>query len=343
MPAILEGLPEPLQELFVRRSPPPCGTTDSMLYQRLAAELGLRPTAMVMPTSPEACARRLDLSVRDVLLGPATDDPDQGMDQNLSAAFDPSGDRPSMGGETGPSSQGFRHMYFGGWDVRWPIATFQIPPRALGQAPERADLLARKAREMILAGDWIWGFRVLGWAMHYLQDLAQPFHATQIPSLRMVPWYSALQWPPKTAYESLRLETTRSISNFHRGYEGYVLQRIREGKTSPFYDCLRNPSAHAALEFDPKRDTPRDLALAVARASIGRAALTGSASVDLLGIHLRGPAFDLANDKGVPNYADLAIRPELMQQRAELEQVTCQSLATASLATQQLLRWVMGR
>ena len=343
MPGALVGLPESVQNLLQRRFPPPCGITDNEVYARLATELGLQPAALVLPTSPEACARRLDLSPRDILLGPATDDPDLGMDRDLSAAFDPSGDRRTMGGETGPASQGFRHMYFGGWSPLKPLATFQVPPRAQGQAPERAELIALKARQLIRSGDVLWGFRVLGWAMHYVQDLSQPFHAAQIPNLRMVPWYVALRWPPREAYSDLVRETTRSIANFHRGYEGYVLQRIREGNTSPFADCLKNPAAYATLTYDHRRQSPRELALEVSESSITRARETGAAVLELLGGHLRGPAFDLANGKGTLDFADLAIRPDLMNQRVRLEKVTCQSLAVAAMASQRLIGWAIAQ
>jgi len=51
-----------------------------------------------------------------------------------------------MGGETGPTSQGFRHMFFGGVDWQHPIQTFQIPFHSIGQAPERFEILrANKA------------------------------------------------------------------------------------------------------------------------------------------------------------------------------------------------------
>jgi hypothetical protein len=342
MPAVLAGLPDPIQGLLQRRFSPPCGDTDRLTYSGLASELGLHPAALIAPTSPEACARAggIEVTPSEILLGTSTDDPDQGMDQNLPPELDPSDYRRTMGGATGPSSQAFRHMYFGGWSPLRPMATLQVPPWRQGEAPDRAQLLALKARALLRSGQVIWGFRVLGWAMHYVQDLAQPFHSAQVPSLRMIPWYVAIHWPPKEAYADLVRESARSVSNYHRGYEGYVLHRILEGQTSPFVDCLKNPGKYATLAIE-RGWGPRELALGVASAAIDLAPRTGPPAVELLGLQLRGPDFHLAVGKGKLDYADLAIRPDLMNARFAIDETTCKSLANTVLASQYLIAWAL--
>ena len=158
------------------------------------------------------------------------DEPDFGMDQDLpdaiSGQVDPRGARRFMGGVRGPTSQGFRHMHFPGWTWRRPIESFQVPLGEIGEARERIRLLSSLASEWLRskAGDdrAIWGVRLLGWALHYAQDLEQPFHRIQIPSLRMVPWGALFSGSP---FQNLVKETTRTIGNYHYAFEAWVKAR----------------------------------------------------------------------------------------------------------------------
>lgn len=46
----------------------------------------------------------------------------------------------------------------------------------------RIDLYTALARFAFAAGHEYWGWRFAGWALHYVQDLAQPYHASIMPS-----------------------------------------------------------------------------------------------------------------------------------------------------------------
>jgi hypothetical protein len=345
MPGILSGLAS--SEALNKPYPAPCAADDQAMYQKLAQELQLNPQAPVLPTAAEACARKQTVTGREILAGTPVDDPDDGMDRDLPyppESYDPEGFQKWMGGSKGPTSQGFRHMYFGGWQLWHPIRTFQIPASPVGYAPARAATMAIKAREMIHRGgmDAAWGYRVLGWALHYVQDLAQPFHAVQIPDLRMVPWYAALQWPPKAGFGELVRETTRTISNYHWAFEQYTLKRLGEER-SPYAECVAQPDAHSVLSDDPRKEEtlqdPLLLAHRTARASVTIGHDVGRAMTHFFGAGLKARGVDLPAERGTPDYAEMAVRPDLYSSRDELARVTCKALSNASWASRVLIQW----
>jgi hypothetical protein len=331
MPYILaEGLPTEIQQRLDERGSP---TRD--LYPELARELALQP-GVRLP------ALREPISLRSLLMSGTTDEPDQGMDQNLDDAADPMGERAQMGGKTGATSQGFRHMYFGGWQWRHPLLTFQIPLHAVGQAPARTELLARRARALIRGGDVYWGTRVLAWAIHFVQDLAQPFHAVQIPALEMVPWERLRQWPPAEGWKSLVRETTRTISNYHWAYEEYVDFRLNQGEKGPFHECLAEVAGRSPLRFDPRADSPETLARRTAAASVELGGEVGAHAYGLFGAGLKQDGVDLPRGAGTPDYESISIRPDHADERRPLDEATCRALQNAVQGSRFLIEWAFA-
>lgn len=141
------------------------------------------------------------------VLAKYADEPDWDMDQDLFAHY-PELWRPEyqfMGGKTGSQTRAFRHMH-------WPAGFWRGPPpvfdkRPLGEAPQRAALFYSLAAEARAKARPYWAARFLAWAFHYVQDVTQPFHASQLPSAKLV------RMKPDG---SLDLEaTTRNVIYFH--------------------------------------------------------------------------------------------------------------------------------
>ena len=271
-------------------------------------------------------------------------DPDNGMDANLDDSWDPLDERKWMGGTKGPTSAGFRHMYFGGWQLAHPIATFQIPPKAIGQAPERVAETAAEAKRLLHAAlneeSRADGFKKLGWSFHYAQDLAQPFHSVQILTPRMIPWKELLAWPPKRGFEKLVREATRTVSNYHWAYEGYVRHRLGMTESGVLQKCVAQSKVYANVDLEEVQ-SPKELAHAVSRASVRLGPKLGGAVIEFFGKDLMSADYDLPNGKGHVDYAALATRAELTEHRAKLEQVTCAALANAAQATLWLAKWAL--
>lgn len=299
-------------------------------YSTVANLLLLQPSAGA--TLPSLGARTLHDLLR---LG--AEDPDHGIDSDLPDSADLNEDRPYMGGTRGPSSQGFRHSFWAGWNWRKPIPTFQSPKRALGQAPDRIELLANEARSLFRKGDLLWGGRILGWAIHYLQDLTQPFHTVEFPSLAMFPLRSLFIWPPTEAFSSLLKESVRVTTNYHWAYEGYVRNALLDPIANPFKGCFTVSEGSFLVA------SPRELALAVTERSITRAPRMGAALVALVGTHLKSAGVSVPLNPGQIDVNDLLKNPERAEARNRLNTVTCESLRTATDATIWITRWAFAR
>lgn len=271
------------------------------------------------------------------LLRLAAEDPDHGIDSDLPDSADPNNERKFMGGAKGSSSQGFRHMYWPGWNWKRPVATFQIPVHALGQSPDRIELLANEARERIRRGDLVWGIRILGWTLHYIQDLTQPFHTAQFPSLKMMPLTALFAWPPANVFPNLVRESTRVVTNYHWAYEGYVRHALSAGDTSPFKNCF-SASNHSFLA-----SSPRELALEVVDRSIQRAPTVGSSLMDFVGLHLKSPEVSIPLDPKQIDNEDLLKNPARETARNILNTETCESFRLAADASIWIVRWVFSK
>ena len=187
------------------------------------------------------------------VLADFSDEPDWGMDKGLELAFA----QKFMGG-----SQGYRHMYYpvGGFHLPWPFF-------AQGQAPRRARHFYRLADRSFAGGDFYWGFRFLARSMHYVQDLAQPYHGTQ------------LYWPFFQLASPVS-GTTQATKNYHFAYESLVahlLELETAGDRPPVYLTLlrRSPALQA-------ENLPR-LLDEVVRQNCRLARDTFAACVELLG------------------------------------------------------------
>ena len=327
----------------------PCPEDDSKFFSELVPELQLQKNTLVLPTNAEACARKSTVTFKDIITSFVVDEPDSGIDDDLDESFDPNNQRKFMGGSKGATSRGFRHMYFEGWKIRRPISTFQIPLGQTGEAPNRVELLAKAGKDLLWKSkahtDWktAWGVRLLGWSIHYVQDLAQPFHSDQVPSLKMVPWYSIVKWPPSKGFEKLVKRTTQSLANYHWAVEEYMDFRIRDEKRIfPLKDCLLNPEKTATLHFEKLENLePKEIALTVAAESSRLSASFGKATFNFFGSHLRNSEYDLPKKIGQPNYAELALRPDLSEARTEFEKLNCTALSNAAIATIALINWAL--
>ncbi|MBI2712147.1 MAG: hypothetical protein HYX41_04690 [Bdellovibrio sp.] len=345
MPSILEYIdassPGALKDTLGRVFPTPCETDDQTLLKQIVPDFQLNPAATLpafkVAQISQQCGVQAPITIREILLGPSVDDPDKGIDRDLPDSFDPTNERDWMGGRTGSSSQGFRHMYFGGWTIKSPLTTFQIPFHEIGQAAERAELFGTKSKKFLNAGVGAWSIRILGWALHYIQDLSQPFHTSQIISFRIIPLYELLAWPPSQAWANLKKESSRTIANYHWSLEGYVRTRLKEGVASPFAECLRNPKAYSTLDVEAL-SSPREIAKEVAKQSIGIASRLAKAETDFFSMKLMQPDFDLSAFKGEIDYSDYGSRPQLTAEREALHSVVCQALANASIASERLIR-----
>jgi hypothetical protein len=117
----------------------PCPDDERKELEIIGKDLHIN-TARVPIFSTNYCKagqKNADVMINDMMTSSIIDEPDHGMDQDLPESEDPHHYRRWMGGDTGPTSQGFRHMYFPGFDIWSPLKTFQVLSESNCCAPKR--------------------------------------------------------------------------------------------------------------------------------------------------------------------------------------------------------------
>lgn len=114
----------------------------------------------------------------------------------------------------------------------------------------RIHLYRSLAAYALRTGHPYWGWRFAGWALHYVQDLTQPYHANVLPGVgtaRML-WINALDI---AGFHAPKDRAIRLVSNRHLALENYQYHRMRDGYLNKNPDdallrATRNTSADAA-------------------------------------------------------------------------------------------------
>jgi hypothetical protein len=219
----------------------PCQEEERREIEQISGVLGIN-AAKVPLYSGIKCGKKgsvpQEQMVRALLLSDFVDEPDLGMDQDLPESLDPNGDRAWMGGVSGPTSQGFRHMVFPGIEWSSPLRTLQIPFRSVGMVLERIEILKATSERYFEQKNLFWGLRTLLWKVHLIQDLHQPFHVTQVPDVRMLPW--------RSLFRGFVGRSTQSIANYHYAYEALSLELLREPGDRGIGSCLEVGSGSGA-------------------------------------------------------------------------------------------------
>ncbi len=162
------------------------------------------------------------VSIAEVL-ATASDEPDLGMDiglfedngtafgQQYGFGVQPFGNPNLDYGSQAPFHMGFYHL---DWLTRLaqPDLLRTYPLWRIALYGELADLAFR-------TGHPYWGWRFLGWGLHYVGDLTQPYHAVPLPGVgTMEALWSVVQG--KTT------ELVQLVSNRHGVIESYQYQRL---------------------------------------------------------------------------------------------------------------------
>jgi hypothetical protein len=199
------------------------------------------------------------VSVLDVLTT-ASDEPDNGMDTGLWAdsgtehgrvyGFGPQPFSARYGahGDEAPFHTGFFHE---------SAATYATANGLRRTYPEyRMHLWQSLARHALVNGHSYWGWRFAGWAMHYAQDMTQPYHASFMPNRSVVgvTWLNLLH---AAGASGPRQQSVQSLSARHQWLEQYqqhsLLVPLQKGEwehpnLKPFTLVLRDAGRMALPE-----------------------------------------------------------------------------------------------
>lgn len=319
----------------------PCGDEEKSELAKLAKEIQIDATKVPL-YSEKHCGpgqKSGEVFISDLLVSNMVDEPDFGMDQNLPDSADPSHFRKWMGGATGPTSQGFRHMYFSGVQLKHPLDTFQIPLGAVGEALERIQILKAVSQRYFSEGKKFWGIRTLLWELHYIQDLNQPFHVVQVPSLRLLPW--------KKIFPHFIQASTHAIANYHYAYEALALGMAKEAVSTDFQKCFEPEQLEDPTLTPELIEAPRNAAIKIGSALyavLGEYLKTdqvnlpdGVGQIDTFSLlHASEPVIPAEQDQKEISPDELAaLRNQLKQFKgmAELKKVTCGLMGSVARTT----------
>jgi len=151
-------------------------TLETAQYSLVGAELAGNPMELLVSGEP--------VSALDVI-ATGSDEPDYGLDIGLYANNEGPlaaeygfGEQPFGNPALSYGSQAPFHMAFPRED---PIIALAAPFSTQSQAGYREIQFSTLARFAFQSGHPYWGWRFAGWALHYAQDLGQPYHARMIP------------------------------------------------------------------------------------------------------------------------------------------------------------------
>ena len=198
------------------------------------------------------------------VLATATDEPDYGFDLGL---FEDNGS--SWGDIYGFGNQSFGNpnleygtqapFHMGFYHESWLV--FAAAPFLKRTFVEyRIHLYKTLSEYAFRKGQDYWGWRFLGWATHYLNDMSMPYHTSVLPAkgaLAMI-WINvrAMLGFPRSRDNAVLL-----LSNRHTVYEHFQWLVLREAHLSgnndhPFLKALMHPVDN--IEYD--NDFPRQVA-----------------------------------------------------------------------------------
>ena len=161
----------------------------------------------------------------------ASAEPDDGLDIGLwEDNGTPSGRRYGFGkqpfGDPALEFSGQAPFHMGFFHESWII--YKAAGFLRRTYPEyRIHLYRSLAAYALKTGHPYWGWRFAGWALHYVQDLTQPYHANVLPGVstaRML-WINALDI---AGWHGPKDRAIRLVSNRHLALENYQYHRMRD-------------------------------------------------------------------------------------------------------------------
>jgi hypothetical protein len=189
------------------------------------------PDGMYVPT-----AYGESLEILEVI-ATFSDEPDWGMDQDLFPVKEYQYGPCPFGPAAGESSQAPFHMAFLHEN---PILTMLFPGLRVSFMEERIRTFFDLSKLAFQVGIDYWGWRFSAWAMHYLQDLTQPYHAGPFP-VPLLPVFKRLAKQPH--FEGLMDATKDYLKTRHLMFEAtvhFLLNHAAKRKQNHlFFEALR--------------------------------------------------------------------------------------------------------
>ncbi|MCX7024647.1 MAG: hypothetical protein NT080_08505 [Spirochaetes bacterium] len=296
------GMPLPL---FVQLPPNAKHKGRLLLEMRKASLYDIR-----LPNAPfEALVPGGKTTVMETLMT-ASDEPDYGLDVGL---FEDNGT--GFGKEYGFGIQPFGnpnlpygsqapfHMAFPRED---PIIKLAAPFTTRTYPAYRVMQFEALSRFAFSKGHAYWGYRFAGWALHYIQDMSYPYHASLLPGRSTF----SILWLNLTGPKADKDAAVTLLSNRHLMGEDYIYRAVAADPSpdSPLAMALRKPEPGFPVE--PYRELYVYDVAATQAYSLGRE-LDRLVAGAFASRYISDPSVDYGVDsEGYDPLEDLAKKPE---------------------------------
>ncbi len=317
-------------------------------YPQTAAHLAPVPMEAVSSTTPSKGATQRFVALEAgasvsalAVLASASDEPDYGhdidlFDDNAAAAALGFGRQPFGNPAIRISSQAPFHM---GFFHQGGVFNALAPAFARSFAQLRVHQYSTLAALAFRTGHSYWGWRFTGWALHYVQDLTQPYHASAAPGERLpgMLWANVLDM---LGMPDRKAGLVVLQSNRHFVLENFQTRRLLAAAMSG-----TDTNNELALR-DTSRDAqypawhPQYLRDVVAAEAFAAGPATDAAIVvGAPARYVTDPAFDFgAQESGIDLDADM--RRQLQQQRDAMQDAIAHLLANLGAHTRNAVRGV---
>ncbi|WP_068825408.1 phospholipase [Pseudomonas sp. BMS12] len=164
------------------------------------------------------------------VLASAADEPDYGHDINLFS------DNPGTAGQRynfGPQPFGDARFEYSS-QAPFHIGYYHESALVFTAAPYLGQTLPHwriyqytgLARLAFASGHRYWGYRFLGWAMHYLQDLTQPYHSRVLPGVDLADMV-LIEAKAQAGFNEDREAAIKRVADRHTAIEQYQFERMQ--------------------------------------------------------------------------------------------------------------------
>ena len=203
----------------------------------------------------------------------ASDEPDHGLDVGL---FEDNGTAAGKRYGFGRQPFGFNPKIEFASQGPFHVGFFHESPILYKAAPfllrtfaeYRIHLWQALSVHAMQSGHPYWGWRFAGWALHYIQDLTQPYHASVLPGVGVPPmlWINTLDL---IGLHGGKERAVTLVTNRHLAIENFQRQRVRTAwltadRSDPAWRALIDVAHDGAAVYDDA--TPRAVITVQSRA-----------------------------------------------------------------------------
>src|ERR1051326_2677400 len=150
------------------------------------------------------------------------DEPDWGIDQGLWAYAEYGYGEEPYGTPDGESSKAAFHMKFAHESF---FVRRAAPEISQGMTQDRMELFSRLAEVAFSTHHPYWGYRFTAWSLHYIQDLAQPYHSRAVPNTGFM---SYVRYAFSRRKNAMKTDMATVEGNRHGLYEDFVAYTLQE-------------------------------------------------------------------------------------------------------------------